>query len=306
VLKGVLYGTTLQGGEGQGTGGSACFGLEPTRGFGTVYSITPSRGGYGIVHTFIRSRDGHYPQAALLNVNGKLYGTTCGGGVHGGNGTAFTVTPSGDEHVITSFQLTGGAPPSLGRLVDLNGTLYGTASGGGKYGEGAVFSLSTSGKEKLLYSFSGAGSSKDGANPYGGLVAIKHTLYGTTARGGTHGDGTVFSITPSGTETVLHSFTGTDGKFPVATLLNVNGTLYGTTSGGGAYGGGSYGFGTVFSITLSGHETVLHSFDSARTTGGQFDGADPESGVIDVNGTLYGTTYLGGADGTGTVYSITL
>jgi uncharacterized repeat protein (TIGR03803 family) len=112
----------------------------------------------------------------------------------------------------------------------------------------------------------------------------------------------VFSITPSGTETILYSFNGSDGSGPVATLLNVNGTLYGTTKGGGAYG---YG-GTVFSITLSGHETVLHSFEQTRTAGGQFDGLYPESGVIDVNGTLYGTTAFGGRLGVGTVYSITL
>jgi uncharacterized repeat protein (TIGR03803 family) len=86
----------------------------------------------------------------------------------------------------------------------------------------------------------------------------------------------------------------------VATLLNVNGTLYGTTEEGGAYGGGSYGFGTVFSITLSGHETVLHSFGSGS------DGLYPESGVIDVNGTLYGTTFSGGDEEGGTAYSITL
>jgi uncharacterized repeat protein (TIGR03803 family) len=258
-----------------------------------VFSVTPSRGGYAIVHTFNRSRDGHYPQAALLNVNGKMYGTTCGGG-RGGNGTAFTITPSGDEHVITSFQLTGGAPPSLGRLLDLNGTLYGTAGGGGKYGEGTVFSLSTSGKEKLLYSFKGG--SKDGADPRGGLTAVKHTLYGTTKGGGAYGDGTVFSITPSGTETVLHSFTGSDGNLPQATLLNLNGTLYGTTHEGGAYNDG-----TVFSITLSGYETVLYSFG-----GSAGDGEDPESGVIDINGMLYGTTFSGGEHGGGTVYSITL
>jgi uncharacterized repeat protein (TIGR03803 family) len=294
VLKGALYGTTDEGGDPHAAAGGPCSQLAS--GFGTVFSITPS-GGYAIVHTFIRSRDGWYPQAALLNVNGTLYGTTCGGGgIGGGNGTAFTITPSGHEHMITSFQLAGGAPPSRGRLVDLNGTLYGTASGGGKYGEGAVFSLSTSGREKLLYSFKG--SSKDGADPEGGLTAIKHTLYGTTKGGGAYGDGTMFSITPTGKETVLYSFTGSDGSGPVATLLNVNGTLYGTTSFGGAYN-----YGTVFSITLSGHETVLHSFDP---NGSGFDGADPESGVIDVNGTLYGTTYGGGQEEVGTVYSITL
>jgi hypothetical protein len=44
--------------------------------------------------------------------------------------------------------------------------------------------------------------------------------------------------------------------------------------------------------------------------GGQ-DGAGPQSGLIDVKGTLYGTTYAGGGngcsgEGCGTVYSITL
>ncbi|MGA8326822.1 MAG: choice-of-anchor tandem repeat GloVer-containing protein, partial [Candidatus Cybelea sp.] len=57
-------------------------------------------------------------------------------------------------------------------------------------------------------------------------------------------DGTVFSVTTSGTETVLHSFGGSgDGAHPDASLLNVNGTLYGTTGGGGAHGDG-----TVFSL----------------------------------------------------------
>jgi uncharacterized repeat protein (TIGR03803 family) len=297
VLKGTLYGTTLQGGGGLHHGSCRQSGWK---GAGTAFSITPS-GQFTSVHVFTGSPDGAFPQAALLNVNGTMYGTTCAGGIHrGGDGTVFTITPSGDEHVIYSFRKLKGALPRDGRLVDLNGTLYGTASGGGEYGEGAVFSLSTSGREKLLHSFNGQGSSKDGANPQGGLTAIKHTLYGTTTMGGAYGDGTVFSITPTGTETVLHSFTGSDGSGPVATLLNVNGTLYGTT----LYGG-RYGVGTVFGITLSGHETVLHSFGSSVQ-----DGAYPESGVIDVNGTLYGTTLYGGYGSglasKGIVFSITL
>jgi uncharacterized repeat protein (TIGR03803 family) len=300
VFNGTLYGTTLLGGGENSASAYACAKrYDSETGFGTVFSITPS-GQETIVHAFAGSPDGAYPQAAVLNVNGTLYGTTCGGGAGsgGGDGTAFTITPSGDEHVIYSFQPATGAPPSHGRLLDLNGTLYGTASGGGKYGFGAVFSLSTSGKEKLLHSFNGA----DGAYPHGGLTAIKHTLYGTTAGGaGSYADGTVFSITPTGTETVLHSFKGSDGNDPEETLLNVNGTLYGTTSSGGAYNDG-----TVFSITLSGHETVLYSF-----MGGN-DGADPQSGLSYVNGTLYGTTRYGGGNrrcggkGCGTVYSITL
>jgi len=133
-------------------------------------------------------------------------------------------------------------------------------------------------------------------------------LYGTTDEGGTYcesssafGCGTVFAITTSGTETVLNSFgTGSgDGSYPDAGLLNVKGTLYGTTSSGGAY---AYG-GTVFKITTSGAETVLHSFE-----GPAGDGSLPFAGLINVNGTLYGTTGYGGSGsceiGCGTVFSL--
>src|ERR1700693_5481660 len=87
-------------------------------------------------------------------------------------------------------------------------------------------------------------------------------------------------------ETVLHSFShGADGEDPAANLIDVNGTLYGTT-----YGGGTYGEGTVFSVDpASGAETVLHAF------GQGMDGQAPAARVIDVNGTLYGTTFIGGA-----------
>jgi uncharacterized repeat protein (TIGR03803 family) len=71
-----------------------------------------------------------------------------------------------------------------------------------------------------------------------------------------------------------------------------NGTLYGTTAAGGASGGG-----TVFTVSTSGAESVLHSFGSAT------DGSYPEAGLIYVNGALYGTTYYGGASGGGTVFA---
>ncbi len=97
----------------------------------------------------------------------------------------------------------------------------------------------------MLYGFKGRDKG-DGNGPYAGLLNVKGTLYGTTVSGGTHDEfGTVFSITPSGKETVLHSFAGKgDGKGPYAGLLNVNGTLYGTT-----LEGGTQQIGTVFSLS---------------------------------------------------------
>jgi hypothetical protein len=45
---------------------------------------------------------------------------------------------------------------------------------------------------------------------------------------------------------------------------------------------------------------VLYSFK-----GGSEDGNYPYAGVISVNGTLYGTTYSGGANASGTVFALT-
>ncbi len=56
-------------------------------------------------------------------------------------------------------------------------------------------------------------------------------------------------------QSVHPSTLGADGLAPLAGLIDVNGILYGTTQGGGQYGGG-----TVFAITRTGQERVLHSF----------------------------------------------
>jgi uncharacterized repeat protein (TIGR03803 family) len=198
----------------------------------------------------------------------------------------------------------------------VNGTLYGTTTFGGvncrngKFdsGCGTVFSITPGGKEKVLYSFR---SGTDGAFPTAGLIGVKGTLYGTTQYGGAYstyycgiygsrGCGTVFTITPSGKEKVLHSFgNGKDGTNPDTALVEVKGTLYGTTSDGGSGTCGRTGCGTVFSITPSGREKVLYSFNGG-------DGDGPEATLLNVNDTLYGTTVVGGAYNDGTVFSITL
>jgi len=180
------------------------------------------------------------------------------------------------------------------------GTLYGTTSSGGGTvsctgGCGTVFKITTAGIETVLHSF---GHDSDGVFPYAGLINVKGSLYGTTAIGGASGPGTVFKITTAGVETVLYSFkVGSDGANPYAGLIDVAGTLYGTTVHGGT-GSCTAGCGTVFKITTKGMETVLHSFKDGR------DGANPYAGLIDVAGTLYGNTSVGGASGNGTVFKV--
>ena len=184
-----------------------------------------------MLHSFPHNGNG-VPVAGLIDVGGTLYGTTKGDG--NGSGVVFRVTTGGTFTVLHIFgkRSDDGAFPGAA-LLDVEGTLYGTTTGGGNYGRGTVFSISTAGKEKVLYSFATNGGS-DGREPSSALIDAKGTLYGTTVRGGSHGDsGTVFSVTTDGTEKVVHSFNGSDGRQPVAGLKNVKGVLYGTTSMGG-------------------------------------------------------------------------
>jgi uncharacterized repeat protein (TIGR03803 family) len=143
---------------------------------------------------------------------------------------------------------------------------------------------------KVLYSFKGV---PDGREPYAGVVQDPAgNLYGTTLEGGSSGYGTVFKLSGTGKETVLHSFTGSpDGSGPYAGVVqDPAGNLYGTTFNGGNFScGQGLGCGTVFKVSKSGKQIVLHTF-----TGGR-DGANPTGGLIlDANGNLYGTSTYGG------------
>jgi uncharacterized repeat protein (TIGR03803 family) len=307
-VRGTLYGTTVGGGSYE-----CLYGNYYYSSCGTVFSITPT-GTEKVLHRFSGyPNDGAFPVAPLIDVKGTLYGTTesgggsgCYGSYYAVCGAVFSITRGGVERMLHSFRLAGGGREPQAGLVDVDGTLYGTTVFGGKHGYGTVFKITTGGKERTLYSF---GAGKDGRNPYAGLTELGGTLYGTTLAGGSftcsqrsyyYSCGTVFSITPGGKERVLHSFgNGADGANPYASLMERKGTLYGTTLYGGANTCGRYyGCGTVFSITPAGKETVLHSFGAAS------DGALPQAGLVDVDGTLYGTTIYGGAHDEGTVFSL--
>jgi uncharacterized repeat protein (TIGR03803 family) len=200
-----------------------------------------------------------------------------------------------------------GAHPSAGLILSGN-TLYGTAPDGGA-GCGTVFAINTDGTGFTnVYVFSGGSGTlnlinNDGINPAAGLILCSNTLYGTTARGGVSGSGTVFAISTVDTGfTNLHSFTGTsaastnsDGAAPQAGLTASGNTLYGTTASGGYWG-----HGTVFAMNLDGTcFRVLYSFTD--TNG---DGAAPLAGLSISGDTLYGSTGAGGSSNDGILFAI--
>jgi uncharacterized repeat protein (TIGR03803 family) len=284
--RGNLYGTTV--------GGGAFLS-------GTVFEVSP-QGNETIVHSFgDRSGDGLAPEGGLtIDASGTLYGTTPNGGKGFGAGTVFEVSPQGAYSILHHFVGSGDGLRAVAPVtVDQSGNLYGTTELGGTHREGTVFKMSSGGKDSILLSFSAdAGAIENGVFPQGGVVKdAQGNIYGTTYNGGAFHYGALFKLSPSGTETVLHSFGGSgDGLHTQSGLvIDAQGNLYGT-----CFQGGTFGAGVLFKVTPDGTETILHNF-----SGGP-DGAYPHATMIrDLQGNLYGTTEQGGTNNQGTIFEVT-
>jgi uncharacterized repeat protein (TIGR03803 family) len=206
-----------------------------------------------------------------------------------------TSSPAQTFTNVYTFAGPDGSTPTAGLFRDSAGNLYGTTFYGGTFGFGTVFKLDPSNHETVLYNFAGG---SDGANPYGGLIRDSAgNFYGTTSAGGSPvcQCGTVFKLSSSNKKTVLYRFRGgTDGAIPWSGLIrDSQGNLYGTTSSGG-----TNNYGTVFKLSSSGKESVLHRFQAGS------DGSAPLAGVIrDSAGNLYGTA-SGASGGSGVLFKI--
>ena len=308
-VKGLLYGTTLYGGY----LGSPC---GSSNGCGTVFRMSTT-GSKKVIYSFKGPPDADGPQFALLNLNGTLYSTTQqGGGAGCGCGTVFSVTPSGSEHVVYSFKGGSDGASPFASLIAINGKLYGTTYFGGRStrcagGCWTVFEMDTSGRERILHRFKGY--PHDGEHPVGAFVAVNGELYGTTWVGGTgacyqEGCGTIFAVSTSGKERVLHNFDGApDGENPEGALVNLDGALYGTTIAGGTSGacpawGGCGTFFRLIPSSTSESYSVIYSFVGGRNS------AEPNGGLLPLNGIFYGTAEGGnrcGSTGTcGTLFDV--
>jgi uncharacterized repeat protein (TIGR03803 family) len=278
--NGNLYGTTSVGGA---------------NGDGTVFQITMG-GTLTTMHNFnhLSPIDGSQPYAGLLQArDGNLYGTTTRGGSHNA-GIVYRITIGRTLKALHDLDYSSdGALPYSALAMATNGALYGTAPDGGG-GAGTAFLITSFGQFSAIYRFGAHGS-----QPVAGLVqASNGNFYGTTAMGGLYSCGTLFEITPGGTFTWLHDFTGGDGCYPQGTLVEgIDGDLYGTAPAGGAHNG--FNAGTAFKISQSGSFTLLHVFD--RTDGEGSSGALIQAS----DGNFYGTTYGGGANSKGTIFKMT-
>ena len=252
---GEMFGTTFFG----GVRGPHCY---LNRRCGTVYKID-AVGSFRVVYEFKGSPDGANPSGGrhYVDAKGLFYGTTEYGGSLG-FGTAYSISPGGDEKVIHSF---AGAPDDGGYPVgDIasvctpNCTFYGVTLKGGAHDDGTIFSITEDGSEHVLHSF----KSTEGDEPLGGLELStdRSTLYGAASRDGANDRGSIFSYVPASKSfTVVHSFAkGGDGVLPYARPILQGSVLFGSTQEGGQYGSGA-----IYEISgLPKHpqECVIHSF----------------------------------------------
>lgn len=197
---------------------------------------------------------------------------------------------------LLDFNGTNGSGP--GSLVrGFNGNLYGVTWGG------TVFKITTAGMT-ILHNFCSLPNCADGIYPEWLTRGTDGNFYGATFQGGDmncspgSGCGTIFKITESGIFTVLYSFPSVStGAEPTGLLQGIDGNLYGVTTSGGANSTG-----TVFKLNSAGQLTTLYNFCSQP---GCVDGSYPSSTLIQSpDGTLYGATQTGGAQGDGVIYKV--
>jgi len=248
---------------------------------------------YQQVHALnFRGPDGSSPQARLLiGADGKLYGTTAGGGTNAG-GTIFGLNSDGSEfrtlHHFGAIE-GDGVLPFADLMFGRDGAIYGTTERGGTTNNhGTIFKIQPDGSNyEVLFRF----TIETGSAPRGHLVeGPDGYLYGTTQGGGIRRGGTIYKIRPDGTDfRVLHAFTeptpsspGDGADCDTGLTLGSDGLLYGVTSWGGDFLSG-----TVFRLAPDGSEyQVLHHFDMRN-------GWEPEGQLLELsNGVLYGTTEL--------------
>ncbi|MFZ1130005.1 MAG: choice-of-anchor tandem repeat GloVer-containing protein [Terriglobales bacterium] len=215
----------------------------------TIVKITPG-GKVSTVHKFAGSGNLILSDMPGLTIDGQgnLYSTVVAGNEFESQYSIYKTTPTGRTTVLYSFVDTTNGIRVGALTVDARGNIYGMAPENSPSSQGIIFSLTPAGKLTTLFRFNGTnGSLIDSEGAPGALLLDgAGNLWGATPTGGSHGQGTVFELSPGGVLTTLYNFgdSANDGNIPNGVIQDNSGNLFGTT-----YAGGAHNRGTVFKIT---------------------------------------------------------
>ncbi len=262
-------------------------------GDGVIFSFDPSSLTYTKLFDFDND-NGARPSGSLLQTDdGKMYGMTAEGGVEG-LGVIFSFDPvSLNVTKLNDFDMVNGAIPLASLIAGGDGLLYGMCANGGGAQAGVIFAFNPN---KLTFAKLKDFDFGSGAYPYGNLLkGADGKFYGMTYKGGDNNSGVLFSFdNTSNTYTKLNDFDGTNGADPFGSLVQTaDGKIYGMTSDGG-----SLNAGVIFSYdpNSSGYNKIK---DFTCT-----DGKSPYSNMVMANdGKFYGTTFEGGVNNSGVIFS---
>ena len=246
LFEGELYGTTYYGGLTINAG-------RYQLGFGTVFKLTSSNN-LVVLHRFTGTAEGGiYPSSLTASGDGNFYGITAGDDLDAEGGSVFRITPTGTMTIVhyfggfrdSTFTFADASRPRGPLALDAAGNIYVTffTAATSSHAYGSIYRLSPTGALSLLHSFQStvpSGAANEGANPTGVIFGTDGNLYGITPNGGQDFHGTIYSITPTGTFQLLHSFAGgSSGDTPFSLIQGPAGIFYGTSRFGGANGAGT-------------------------------------------------------------------
>jgi uncharacterized repeat protein (TIGR03803 family) len=253
------------------------------------------------IHSFGHPlQSGLYPVAPVVEASdGWLYGTAEYSDEF--EGSVFRIRRDGRDYTaihLFVYETDGARNPTTGLLEASDGALYGSTRGGGQYYNGTIYKLNKDGSGySVLHSFE-----RDGALANAGslIEGSDGALYGTVANGGPDATGSVFKIHKDGSgfaEVWSFSAPDTNGTRPVGgVIIGTDGGIYGVCSAGGLRDGG-----VIYRVGQDGGGyAVLHHFYP-----GSGDGGGPSDRLLEArDGRLYGVTFAGGSQNSGTIFGL--
>jgi uncharacterized repeat protein (TIGR03803 family) len=213
-------------------------------------------------------------------------------------GLAGVAVPAQAQTYSVIYEATGdpGIANPEGEAIALgrDGKLYTTDLSSGVFQ--GVFSFTTGGAVTLVNNV--------GGYPAGGVtLGTDGNFYGVNQNGGIFvncgisNGGQLYQLTPAGTQTVFHNFTGNgDGCNPYsAPIQAANGVYYGTTPSDNAFVAQNS---TIYTLTSAGAFATLHTFTGP-------DGQNVYAPLVQgSDGNFYGVAAAGGTNGMGVIFKM--